>query len=168
MRSALSLAAVLLLAACATAPVKPPTGATVAEPAETVEAEAHWRELPLAKGSWLYRPDSAGSAAMFGEAGQESALILRCQLPARMLQLSRPGAVPMTLTVMTSTGSASYAAKAVPGNAPRIGFALAGAEPMLDRIVFSSGRFAIAAEGQPTLVVPAWAEPIRVVEDCRG
>jgi hypothetical protein len=37
----------------------------------------------------------------------------------------------------------------------------------LDWIAFSRGRFVVAATGMPLLVLPAWPEPARVIEDCR-
>jgi hypothetical protein len=33
---------------------------------------------------------------------------------------------------------------------------------------FSRGRFLVQGNGLPTLVVPAYAEVLRVTEDCRG
>ena len=41
-------------------------------------------------------------------------------------------------------------------------------DPVLDAMVFSRGRFAVEAPGTPLLVVPAWPEPARVIEDCRA
>jgi hypothetical protein len=35
-------------------------------------------------------------------------------------------------------------------------------------MAFSRGRFMVEAQGMATLVLPAWPEPARVVEDCRG
>ena len=40
-------------------------------------------------------------------------------------------------------------------------------DPLLDAVAFSRGRAAFSDSGQPTLVVPSWAEAARVVEDCR-
>ena len=42
------------------------------------------------------------------------------------------------------------------------------ADPLLDQIAFSRGRFLVQAEGGPSLILPAWPEPARVIEDCRG
>ncbi len=41
-------------------------------------------------------------------------------------------------------------------------------DPLLDAIGFSRGRFVVEQAGTPPLVLPAWAEVERVVEDCRG
>ncbi|MFW2831304.1 hypothetical protein [Sphingomonas sp. ID0503] len=45
--------------------------------------------------------------------------------------------------------------------------ALRASDPFLDKIAFSRGRFTVSLAGQPRLVIPAWAEPGRVIEDCR-
>jgi hypothetical protein len=35
-------------------------------------------------------------------------------------------------------------------------------------MAFSRGRFLVTVEGGASLVVPAWPELARVIEDCRG
>jgi len=39
---------------------------------------------------------------------------------------------------------------------------------LLDAMSFSRGRIAVTVSGTPMLVVPAWPEVARVVEDCRA
>jgi len=39
---------------------------------------------------------------------------------------------------------------------------------VLDQIAYSRGRFAIEIAGLEPLIVPAWPEVGRVIEDCRG
>jgi hypothetical protein len=41
-------------------------------------------------------------------------------------------------------------------------------DPLLDAMAFSRGRVGLSALSLPTLIVPAWAEVARVVEDCRA
>jgi len=41
-------------------------------------------------------------------------------------------------------------------------------DPLLDAIAFSRGRMAVTLAGGSSLVVPAWPEPARTVEDCRN
>jgi hypothetical protein len=41
-------------------------------------------------------------------------------------------------------------------------------DPLLDAIAFSRGRFTVEVPGLPMLVLPAWPEPARVIEDCRS
>lgn len=151
-------AAALLLSGCAGAPPPAPAVAPApprvapAPPPPPPRAAPDWRDLPLTPGEWTYSGDGAGGpAAAFAGA----ALLLRCDPARREVALVRTGAAG-PLTVRTSYGAASVAA------------ALPAADPRLDEIAFSRGRFTVEAEGLPTLVVPAWAEPARVIEDCRG
>jgi hypothetical protein len=60
-------------------------------------------------------------------------------------------------TVRNTGGAPSYAAADVDP-----------ADPWLDRMVFSRGRFVVEVTGLPYLAIPAWPEFTRVVEDCRG
>jgi len=50
----------------------------------------------------------------------------------------------------------------------RLTIDLANYDPLLDAIVSSRGRVGFAVGAQPPLVVPPWAEPARVIEDCRA
>lgn len=127
------------------APVPPP-----AEPSRPVEPEA-----PLTPGDWSYAGDAQGSAATFGSAGAPL-FSLRCDAARRQVSLLVHGAA-RPLRVRTSFGQRTLAA----------GAALAAADPLLDEIVFSRGRFAVEAQGT-ALTMPTWPEPARVVEDCRG
>jgi hypothetical protein len=63
----------------------------------------------------------------------------------------------------------SYGARTLPANAQADGLAatLSASDPLLDQIAFSRGRFTVEVAGQPQLVLPAWPEVARVVEDCR-
>lgn len=45
---------------------------------------------------------------------------------------------------------------------------LPASDPLLDQMAFSRGRFMVTAEGGASIVVPAWPEFARVVEECRG
>ena len=152
-------AALALLAACAGKPPPPPpppapapvaAPVPVAEPPPVREAE-DWRDLPATPGDWSYRSDDAGSEARF------AGLTLRCDSGVRRIRLARDGAAG-ALQVRTSYGERSLPS----------GAALAAGDPLLDQIAFSRGRFTVEAPGLAMLVVPAWAEPGRVVEDCRG
>lgn len=44
---------------------------------------------------------------------------------------------------------------------------LAAGDQLLDAIAFSRGRFGLEVPGLPPLVLPAYPELTRVVEDCR-
>jgi len=87
--------------------------------------------------------------------------VVRCE--AGQVSLARPGASGNALVVRTSFGE-----RRLPAGAPDSTATLAAADPLLDQMVFSRGRFLIQADGAPTLIVPAWPEPARVIEDCRA
>ena len=160
----LSTAAALSLAACATPPAAPvaPAPAPAAPnpppaPPPPPPAPTDWRDIALTPGDWSYRSEAAGSVAQYG-AGTP-AFALRCEAGARRLVVERPGAAAGTrLVVRTSFGERVLAA----------GAAIPAGDPFLDQIAFSRGRFTVSAEGLPMLVIPAWPEPARAIEDCRG
>lgn len=176
MRRFLVWAPLLPLVACVApkpAP-EPARQAALPPPPPPAPVAQDWRDRPLAPGSWAYRADAAGSSAMFGVAGAEAELILRCDLASRTVFLSWRG-TPMAggnpATITTSYGLANYRGGPAPGAAGRIGVSFAARDPFLDRIAFSRGRVVIAklvsAEQSEVLAVPAWPEPARAVEDCR-
>ena len=72
-----------------------------------------------------------------------------------------------TPTITTTTAVRSI--PAVPtSDKSALAAQLPAADGLLDQIAFSRGRFLVAGGGLPTLVVPAWPEFARVVEDCRA
>jgi hypothetical protein len=159
-------AALTLAASCASrpvapAPTPPPPAPTPAPP--PAPAPLGWEEAPLAAGDWTWRDDGGVSAAAFG-AGPPPAFLLRCER-GRELSLVRAGARGTSLIVRSSSGERRLPASVQPdGLTARV----APSDPLLDDVVFSRGRFAVEAEGAPSLVLPAWPEPARVIEDCRG
>jgi hypothetical protein len=56
-------------------------------------------------------------------------------------------------------------------NAQRLATELAARDPLLDAMAFSRGRIAVTvggvAGGAEALVMPAWPEAARTIEDCR-
>jgi hypothetical protein len=157
-----AIALPLALAACipspAPQPAPPPPAPAPAPvpPAKPVD----WRDATLSTGTWRYQPAADGSEALFGPAGAAPLFAMRCDRARRAVILSRQGAVTGQLTVRTS-----YAVRAWPLQGGTV--QLAASDPALDQIAFSRGRFSVDAPGQPTLFIPAWAEPSRVIEDCR-
>jgi hypothetical protein len=154
-----------LLAACAspqkTAPAAAAPWALAAPPVrpDPGPATTDWRDLPPSPGDWTYAADSSGSQAAFGPAGEPAALVLRCETGRREIRLSRPATAAAPLVVRTSYGTRDLTAG---------GASLRASDGLLDEIAFSRGRFTVEAAGSPALIVPAWAEPARVIEDCRG
>ena len=162
------LLAALLVAACTPIPkpAAPPPAAPPSLPAPAAAATTEWRDMPLTAGEWRYTTGADGSTASFGAAGTTPLFALRCDRARRTVVLARPGTAAGTISVQTSYGAQSW-----PGQATGDGMVaatLAAADPALDRIAFSRGRFSVALPGATLLMLPARAEPGRVVEDCRS
>ncbi len=171
----LVLAAGLAVAGCSETPhVVPqpapprPVPAPTPVPSPTPTLGADWRDWPLTPGNWVYRQDGRGSIALYGRAGAEAELTLRCDSARGRVIVSRRGAGPATLTVRTSSNLRQLAVQPVAGATPWLAAELAPRDSLLDAMGFSRGRFVVEATGLPTLVVPAYAEVLRIAEDCRG
>lgn len=121
--------------------------------------------MPLTPGSWVYSGDGGStSSATFGSPGNP-AFRIYCETPTRSVFLQRFGvAASRTMAVRTSFGARSLAIE--PG-AQFSTATLTARDPFLDNLIFSRGRISVEVAGLPMLVIPAWAEPARVVEDCR-
>ena len=168
----LTLAALLALAGCvapsepvpsAAPPVPLPARAPAPPPAPRPAPSADWRDWPLSPGSWSYRRDTPGSVAAFGAVGAAPVLTLRCDAGAGRVLLSRPGAAPGAASVTIRTSSMVRALTL----SPQAEASLGARDGLIDAMGFSRGRFIVEMAGQPPLVVPAWAEILRVAEDCR-
>ena len=126
-------------------------------------ALAAWADAPLSPGRWLYQPArGTGSRALFGPLNAPSFQVA-CTA-GRLLTLTRSGAAAGALTIRTTS-----TLRSLPGtrSAEGLGAQLTAGDPLLDAMAFSRGRFAVEAAGMQPLIVPAWPELARVVEDCR-
>ncbi len=173
-----SAIAMTLLASCATAP--PPAPAPAVRPAAPVPApvtvvppayQGDWIDWPLTAGDWSYASARGGSIARFGPR-DATLFTVRCDRNARRIELARPGMLEAgrsaTMTVRASAGAASYPVANSTSEAGYVAAMLTANDPQLDRMVFSRGRFIVEVNGAPEpLVLPAWPEVARVVEDCR-
>jgi hypothetical protein len=122
---------------------------------------------PIA-GSWVYAQTANGSEASFLNASALPQLTIRCTRATRRITIAKPAsAAAPFLTVWTSAQTRGLPASFNPAT-QRLSAELAAYDPLLDAIAFSRGRFGVSVAGQPALVVPAWAEPQRVIEDCRS
>jgi hypothetical protein len=168
MRRAALLAGTALLAGCAAKVASPP--ATPAAPPVAVPTPLPppappptppgWEDAALASGDWTYEGAGSTPRALYGELGT-TRFTFQCDLASHRVLLARPdAAAERELTLRTS-----YGARALPMAEGRV--ALPATDPFLDGIVASRGRFAIEARDLPTLVLPTWPEPARVLEDCR-
>lgn len=150
------------------APVErlPPRPSSTPPAASAAPPSVEWQYRPAHPGNWVYRADAAGSAALFGATAADPLLTIRCDRGTRRVSLIRAGVSTGTaMTVRTSYGAASLPATAA---APQTTAVRAASDGLLDQIAYSRGKFAIEAAGLPPLIVPAWAEIARVMEDCRG
>ncbi|WP_423602195.1 hypothetical protein [Sphingomonas sp. MS122] len=168
MRQILAFASLAVLAGCVApsapppAPSRPlPVPAPAPAPAPPPPASSDWRDWPLTPGNWIYRPDARGSLAIYGGTDGGGALVLQCQREARQFLIAVGGVPSGSFTIRTS--SATRVLPIVSGRA-----ALPANDPLIDAMGFSRGRFIVERPGAPPLVVPAWAEVLRVAEDCRA
>jgi hypothetical protein len=134
--------------------------------AQAAPAVDYSTAIPL-EGSWVYSTVTAGSAVTFANLAAQPQVTISCTRPTRSVTIAKPaaGAAPF-LFVWTSAQSRNLPASYNPATA-RLSATLSAYDPLLDGIAFSRGRMAFGISGQPAVVVPAWAEAARVVEDCR-
>lgn len=128
-----------------------------------------WRDWPLTPGTWTYRQDKRGSIALFGVPGENALLTLRCDLGRRTIYLSRAGTAPSGTMATIRTTALTRTLRMAPtgGRPPYMAVAIQPEDRLLDDMGYSRGRFLVEIPGMPTLVVPAWAEVLRVTQDCR-
>lgn len=168
-------AGLLLVAGCVPAPSTPPPAPapkpiptpvpTAPRPVPTPSAD--WRDWPLTPGDWHYRAEPGGGGATFGEVGRVPVVSLRCDLARRQVTLARTGAIATTLTLRTTSSVRALPATPDTRASGMIALIFAANDSFLDAIGYSRGRFVLEGAGVSTLVIPAWPEILRVVEDCR-
>ncbi len=166
-RILLSMLVLLALTSCVSAPPPPPPARREVPPTPVVALPppaplaSDWRDWPQTPGDWNYAAKGNGTVATFGSAGSP-AVALSCDRDSRHLFLSVSPSTARAVTVRTSTQTRALAVD-------EAGMAtLSATDPLLDAIGFSRGRFVVEQPGRSPLVLPAWAEVERVVEDCRG
>lgn len=154
------------------APVAPRPAPAAARPVPVVVVppppSVEWRDRPVTPGTWRYVRDGHGTVALFGRPGTDALAVLRCDLVNHRLFLSRAGALAAPFTVRTSSVTRQLPTGLTGGVPPYTAATIPAADPLLDAIAFSRGRWALEQAGAPPLQLPAWAEPARVIEDCRG
>ncbi len=176
--SLMTLGMFALLAACAVVPPAPPPAPPPPPPAPppppppppvAAAPERPWDVAPLTPGDWTYRRDPQGPVATFGLPGA-AVLDVRCRAATREIAVSRLGAggQPGMMTIRTSAGDLAWPTALSPDGSGRLVAVRLATDRGFDWIGFSRGRFSVELPGLPRLIVPAWAEISRVVEDCRG
>ncbi len=166
------------IAACVPSPGSTPTPtptpapvATTPSPDPTPAPVLHdnWMDAPRTPGDWSYSSRSGESLALYGEPRSEAVFSLRCNPANRTVTLMRAGqaARSLPLRIRTETADRILAAEPTRGELPYLSASVPARDPILDAMALTKGRFAIEAQGMPTLYLPAWAEVTRVIEDCR-
>ena len=170
----------VLLASCVGQRAPPPQP-KVAPPVQPIRAAlppptqrepADWRDRPLTPGNWAYQTVASGSVAGFTDTTGGRLITLACAAGQITVSIERrTGTVPLVpggpipVALVTTANSHGFTATAMADSS--LAFSLRGRDPTLDDLAFSRGRFAIEASGQSTLILPAWEEVGRVIEDCR-
>jgi hypothetical protein len=171
-RSGALLLSLVALGACvpataatqpARAPVQPPivrpAPAAAPAPARSI---ANWADLRLTPGRWVYAGGQVPSAQYGSPVGP--LLTVKCAARGQIVIQRHGGAGATALTIRTSSTVRTIPSVARPDGSVAT---LPAGDPLLDAIAFSRGRFAVEAAGTQQLIIPAWPEPARVVEDCR-
>ncbi len=170
----------VLLAGCVSQRASPPQPMVAppvapiraAPPPPTQREPVDWRDRPLTPGNWAYRPVASRSVAEFIDATGGRLVTMACATGQITVSIARRADTlplvpsgPLPVALVTTAGSHRFMATAMSDSS--LAFSLRGRDPTLDDLAFSRGRFAIEASGQPTLILPAWEEVGRVIEDCR-
>jgi hypothetical protein len=128
---------------------------------------ADFSTAPVSAGMWTYQAVPGGSTARFIDATGTARFALECSKATRRVTLARTSAIPApSLLLWASDASRTLAARFEP-NAMRVSAELGARDPLLDAIAFSRGRIAVVMAGAGPLVMPAWPEAARTIEDCR-
>ena len=173
-RRILVLGGAMLAAACVPRSQPPPPQQPQQRPEQPrpvpppPPAPQDWRDIPLTPGNWYYRGGGETTRALFGAANSEAQFIVHCDRARRQVSLWRegvPGAAAMTIRTSSTARNLPGVLQREP--LPYLIATVSAGDPILDAMVFSRGRFTVEAAGLPMLVIPAWPEPARVIEDCR-
>lgn len=122
---------------------------------------------PIA-GSWAYSATADGSEATFSNPQGFAQLVVHCARATRRVTIAKlAGAASPFLSVWSSSLTKSVPSSFNPATG-RLTIDFAPYDPLLDAIASSRGRIGVTIAGQAPLVVPAWAETARVIEDCRA
>lgn len=172
--------AALLLGSCVAAPTPAPlpppvVAAPIPRPVAVVppalpRPPADWRDAAQSPGTWRWSDAGGRSTASFEVPGGGVVVILTCNRIGSQVLLSRAGPggeAHQPLAVTTTHGTRPLLSEPLLSAPGWLSAELRPADPILDAIALSRGRFMLEAAGQPPLYLPAWAELSRVVEDCR-
>jgi hypothetical protein len=143
--------------------------------AQAVATAPDFSTARIAPGFWTYQATAAGSAARFIDSTGTARLVLECTKASRRVSVSRTSATPAPSIFLWTSSAARSLPVRFEANAMRVTVELPAFDNLLDGIAFSRGRIATvmagagpgAGTGAEVLVVPAWPEAARTIEDCR-
>ena len=118
-------------------------------------------------GSWTYAATPGGSEASFFDANSRPQLFVRCTRANRQVTIAKPATAAAAFFALWTSSQARILPASYNPATYRLSATVGGFDPLLDAIAFSRGRFAVSVTGATALIVPAWEEPARVIEDCR-
>jgi hypothetical protein len=151
-------------------PVPRTTPVPVAEaPAPVAETPlaptySNWIDAPATPGDWSWRSNGGESFAEFHSPSRQLLFQFNCTVDRDMVvAMTSTSLSGNRLRVRTETLDRTLTAAAREG---WLETRLDVADPLLDAIAFSRGRFAVEA-GTRALYLPAYPEVTRVIEDCR-
>ncbi len=127
-----------------------------------------WMDAALTPGAWDYVliGDDGVGFARFGTAPSERRFMMECTRGKVLLGVigdRTRGRIRM-MRVTTETLSRTFETDYWGGMHAVF---LPPADPVLDAMALSKGRFAVEVAGEPPLYLPSHAEVSRVIEDCR-
>ena len=122
--------------------------------------------MPIA-GDWSYAQVPGGSEAVFTNVSNYPQLWVHCTRATRNVSIARAATAPAAfVNVWTSSATRTVPSTFNPTTG-RLTIDFSNYDPLLDAIATSRGRLGFTTGNGPALVVPAWAEVARVIEDCR-
>ena len=145
------------------APAPPPIA-----PATPAPVATEWHNRPTTPGTWTYRTEPTGSVASFGPGATAPHLAVRCDRATSRIAVVRMGTGQGAMTLRTSYGAVLWPTTSVAAPQSQVQAVRAASDVTLDQIAYSRGKFAVEVQGLAPLILPAWAEVARVIEDCRG
>ena len=130
-----------------------------------------WQDRALTPGDWRYFAEPNETLAIFAAdpLSPDPQLVIVCNLEMRQIGIVRPSeaGVPVDMFIRTETADRKLSATPFDGRQTVVVGKVAARDRLLDAMAFSNGRIAVLVAGQEPLVIPAWPEITRVVEDCR-
>ena len=122
---------------------------------------------PIA-GNWSYAPSTDGGEAVFANASGYPQLWVHCTRGTRRVTIALPAAAAVPVVDVWTSSMTRMVTPSFSASAGRTSVDFTNYDPLLDALSNSRGRIGFALGNQPPLVVPAWPEIARVVEDCRA